>query len=49
MDKSKSYLKQFLTSIVFIGTFGFATTMSQQIKPPFKLVLMPPVMAIQYW
>ena len=28
MDKSKSYLKQFLTSIVFIGTFGFATTIN---------------------
>ncbi len=25
MDKSKSFLKQFLTSIVFITTFGFAT------------------------
>ena len=28
MDKSKSFLKQFLTSIVFIATFGFATTIN---------------------
>jgi hypothetical protein len=28
MDKSKSFLKKFLTSIVFIVTFGFATTIN---------------------
>ena len=28
MDISKSFLKKFLTSIVFIATFGFATTIN---------------------